>query len=159
MTITVTWYLAETLVNTSHKRGLRASVYDLAGKNGAFHSNIEKTSITYNGDQTILNIRVLFSQPSQCGIFQTKLEEMVKRIFDIESVIQHNRVYEEVIWSSSLQAVLASDYVSTDNPDSDQYLIARHLTLLISISQCSLGFGKMLPCLASMVVARASAVI
>lgn len=121
--VAVTWFLAESFVNTSHKRGLRGSVYDLAGKNGAFHFNVEKESISYDSNKVVLTVRLLFSHLSQCGIFQSKLEDMVKRHFDSEAIVLHKREYVGVAWSSKLQAVLASDYVSTDNPESEQYSI------------------------------------
>eukprot|EP01036_Dinobryon_divergens_P025599 gene25599-34163_t len=97
------WYWAETMLTTFHKGGLRASVYIAAGKSGAFHSNEDKTNEV------------------KCGIFQTTLEGLVMRYFDAEATIVHNRTYTAVIWSPNLMAVLPSDYVSVDNPDSDDF--------------------------------------
>ena len=105
---------------TVHKGGLRASVYDAAGKSGAFHSNEnKKLSIFYSSFDT-LTVGVLFKDRSQCGTFQSTLESMVMRAFDSEATVVHNRTYTAVAWSPNLMAVLASDYVSTDNPESDQ---------------------------------------
>ena len=112
------WYLAETILTMLHKRGLRAAVYERAGNSGAFHSNEDKRSIFYSDTQTLI-IRVLFSERSQCGIFQSTVESMVKRVFDSEAHVVHTRGYPAVTLSSNLVAVLASDYISTDNPDSD----------------------------------------
>eukprot|EP01033_Poteriospumella_lacustris_P017522 gene17522-12535_t len=47
------WYLCESTVTSLHKHGLRGSVYDLAGLTGGFHSNQEKTSITYENPQLL----------------------------------------------------------------------------------------------------------
>ncbi|RYG93975.1 hypothetical protein EON65_58150 [archaeon] len=113
---------------TLHRRGLRAAVYEQAGKSGAFHSNEDKRSIYYSSAQT-LTVRVLFAERSQCGIFQSTLEAMVKRVFDFEAVVVHTRVYAAVTWSPDLMAVLASDYVSTDNPDSDMFSLFSHRSL------------------------------
>lgn len=114
------WYLAETTLNTLHKRDLRAAVYEWTGKSGAFHSNEDKCSIFYSDAQT-LTVRVLFAQESQCGTFQSTLEAMVKRVFDSEAVVVNTRVYTPVTRSPNLRAVLASDYVSADNPESDMF--------------------------------------
>lgn len=118
---TVKWFLAKTTITTTRTRGLRGAVYDMAGKSGAFHSNLDKTSISYNSPQ--LSVCLLFAQPAECVTFQAKLEEMVWRVFDIEATIQHTRSYEAVNWSSALQGVLASDYISADNPNSDEYSV------------------------------------
>jgi hypothetical protein len=66
-------------------------------------------------------VRVLFAKEEQCGGFQSTLEAMVKRVFDAEAVVVHTRVYAAVKRSPNLMAVLASDYVSTDNPESDSF--------------------------------------
>jgi hypothetical protein len=114
------WYLAETTLTTVHMRGLRAAVYERAGHSGAFHSSEDKRSIYYSTAQT-LTVRVLFAVLGQCGTFQSTLEAMVKRVFDSEACVVHTRVYTAVPWSANLMAVLASDYVSNDNPESDEF--------------------------------------
>lgn len=112
-------------MKTKHKRGLRGTVYEFAGKCGAFHSNVERTSIVYDADE-YLTIRVLFSQKDKCGSFQSTLEAMVRRFFDVDADINHKTLYEERVMSPDLVAVLASHYISSDNPDSDQYSLYSH---------------------------------
>lgn len=41
--------------------------------------------------------------------------------FDSDAAVVHTRVYAAVTWSPDLMAVLASDYVSADNPESDMF--------------------------------------
>eukprot|EP00981_Chlorochromonas_danica_P006457 scaffold1401_cov180-Ochromonas_danica.AAC.7 len=93
-------------------------VYDLAGRKGASYYNEERTSIQYDADQTLV-INVLFNAESQCGIFQSELEGMVKRVFDAQAIIVHVRQYTAVKRPTHPVAILSSDYVSTDNPLSD----------------------------------------
>jgi hypothetical protein len=121
------WYLSETTIRSLHKFGLRGSVYDLAGMKGAFHSNHQKTSIAYENPQ-LLAVRVLFSQESQCGSFQSSLEGMVKRSFDKDAEIVHTRVYAPVNKLPNLVAVLSSDYITTDNPDSRDFSVFSRLS-------------------------------
>jgi hypothetical protein len=97
-------------------------VYDLAGLKGAFHINQEKTSIYYENSQLLI-VRVLFPQESLCGIFQTCLEGMVKRTFDQNAEVEHTRVYAPVDKPINPIAILSSDYISTDNPDTDEYSV------------------------------------
>lgn len=122
------WYLAETTLETLHKRGLRAAVYERAGNSGAFHSTEDKRSIFYSNAQT-LTVRVLFAERGQCGTFQSTLEAMVKRVFDADATVVHTRVYAPVTWSPTLLAVLASDYVSADNPESDMFSLFSYRSL------------------------------
>lgn len=106
-----------------HNYGLRGSVYDLAGLKGGFHSNQERTSISYESPQ-LLSVRVLFPQESQCGSFQSILEGMVKRSFDLDADVVHTRVYAPVNKPTNPVAVLPSDYNSADddeNPDSEEF--------------------------------------
>ena len=108
------------------RRGLRASVYEAAGKSGAFHSNEnKKLSIDYSSLDT-LTVSVLFKERSQCGKFQSTLEGMIMRYFDSEATVVHKRTYTAVTWSPNLMAVLASDYTSA--------LITQNLTIF----RCSL---------------------
>eukprot|EP01038_Epipyxis_sp_PR26KG_P015458 gene15458-20856_t len=116
------WYICETTINTARKYGLRGSIYDLAGKAGAFHSNQEKSSIKYDSAQ-VLAVRILFSRESECGSFQSKLESMVRSCFDSNAYIVHTRVYTPVERSTNLVAVLSSDYVTSDNPDSNDFSV------------------------------------
>lgn len=118
----VVLYLAETTISTIHKSGLRGSVYDLAGKIGAFHINEEKTSIQYEMSN-LLAVRVLFPDIRHCGIFQSQLEGIVKRIFDLNAVVNHTREYRAVNMPTNPVCVLSSDYISTDNPDSIEYSV------------------------------------
>lgn len=114
------WYLAETTLNTHHERGLRAAAYERAGKSGAFHSSEERLSIFYSDPKT-LTVRVLFPQENQCGIFQSTLEVIVKRVFDSEAVVVNTRPYPSVTRSPNLVAMLASEYDSADNTESDTF--------------------------------------
>eukprot|EP01039_Chlorochromonas_danica_P006462 gene6461-7126_t len=107
-----------TTILISHKFDLRGLVYDLAGRKGASYYNEERTSIQYDADQTLV-INVLFNAESQCGIFQSELEGMVKRVFDAQAIIVHVRQYTAVKRPTHPVAILSSDYVSTDNPLSD----------------------------------------
>ena len=115
------WYLAETLLTTAHKSGLRATVYETAGRSGAFYSNENKNLSIYYRSSDTLTVSVLFKDQSHCGIFQSTLESMVMRCFDRDATVVHNRAYTAVAWSPNLIAVLASDYVSADNPESYEY--------------------------------------
>lgn len=115
------WYLAETKLTSAHKRDLRGAVYDRAGRSGAFHSNEDKKRSIYYSSAETLTVRVLFTERGQCGAFQSRLAVMVKRWFDLEAYIEHTRVYKAVTWSPNFMAVLASDYDSADNPESDMF--------------------------------------
>lgn len=46
---------------------------------------------------------------------------MVKRYFDAEADVKNIRVYAAVPRSPNLLAVLASDYIRTDNNECDQF--------------------------------------
>jgi len=50
----------------------------------------------------------------------------VKRVFDSEAVVVHTRVYNAVPQSPNLLAVLASDYDTKDNPESDQFSLCSY---------------------------------
>ena len=121
------WYLCETTIKSVHKFGLRGSVYDLAGIKGAFHYNEEKTSIKYESPE-LLAVRVLFSQKCQCGSFQSSLEGVVKRSFDNNAVVEHTRVYSPVSEPTNPVAVLSSDYITTDNPNSGEFSVFSRLS-------------------------------
>jgi hypothetical protein len=109
------------MLPTARRCGLHATVYDAAGKSDAFYSNESKNlSIFYSSSDT-LTVSVLFKDRSHCGIFQSTLESMVMRFFDPEATVVHNRAYTAVAWSPNLMAVLASDYVSADNPESCEF--------------------------------------
>jgi hypothetical protein len=149
------WYLSETTIRSLHKFGLRGSVYDLAGMKGAFHSNHQKTSIAYENPQ-LLAVRVLFSQESQCGSFQSSLEGMVKRSFDKDAEIVHTRVYAPVNKLPNLVAVLSSDYITTDNPDSRDFSVFSRLSSPDDmINLCS---GRMQTCRALVAAAKVRSV-
>lgn len=121
------WYLSESIIKSLHKYGLRGSVYDLAGTKGGFHSNEEKISIFYENPQ-LLAVRVLFSQESQCGSFQSSLEGMVRRSFDKDADIVHTRVYAPVNKPMNPMAVLSSDYISAENPDTGDFSVFSRLS-------------------------------
>lgn len=121
------WYLSESTIKSLHKHGLRGSVYDLAGLKGGFHSNQEKTSISYENPQ-LLTVRVLFPQKSQCGSFQSSLEGMVKRSFDKDADVVHTRVYARVNEPTNPLAILSSDYISAENPDSGEFSVFSRLS-------------------------------
>jgi hypothetical protein len=121
------WYLSETTIKSLHKYGLRGSVYDLAGLKGGFHSNQEKTSISYKNPQ-LLTVRVLFPQESQSGSFQSSLEGMVKRSFDEDADVAHTRKYAPVSKPTNPVAVLSSDYISAENPNSGEFSVFSRLS-------------------------------
>ena len=110
---------SESTITSLHKYGPRGSVYDLAGLKGGFHSNQEKTSITYENPQ-LLTVRVLFAQETHCGSFQTRLEGMVKRVFDQDADVVHTRFYTPVSKPTNPMAILSSDYIPAENPGSGE---------------------------------------